>query len=126
MNFVDRAADNIAAETRTFIEIDPGGDVGDVRSKTAQRLPDNFTYHGEGKYFAFAADFYPLEFVAGAIATNWSRAKYPGGAVLAFLNHQLANFGAVPERLIHGRNLRDRFFDRSGLIRHVKLSPFES
>ena len=70
VNLVNRAADDIAAEARTFIEIDPGGDVGNVRSKAAQRLTDNFTYHGEGKYLAFAADFYPLKFVAGAVATN--------------------------------------------------------
>src|SRR5687767_2438961 len=119
MNFVDRTADDIAAEARSFIEIDPGGDVGNVRSKAAQRLTDNFSYHGEGKYFAFAADFYPLEFVAGAIATNGSRAKHPGAAVLAFLNHQFAGFGAVPELLIYRGDLRNWLFDYAILIRHI-------
>jgi hypothetical protein len=126
VNFVNRTADYIAAEARAFIEIDPRGNVGDVRSKTAQRLTDNFTYNRKRKYFSFAADFNPVEFVAGAIATNGSRAKNPAAAVLAFLNHQFAGFGAVPERLINGRNLRNRLFDRSVLIRHSKLSPFES
>jgi hypothetical protein len=126
MNFLNWTADDIAAEARSFIEIDPGGDVGNVRSKAAQRLTDNFSYHGEGKYFAFAADFYPLEFVAGAIATNGSRAKHPGAAVLAFLNHQFAGFGAVPELLIYRCNLRNWLFDYAILIRHIKLSPFES
>ena len=126
MNLVDRTADDIAAEARSFIEIDPGGDVGNVRSKAAQRLTDNFSYHGEGKYFAFAADFYPLEFVAGAIATNGSRAKHPGAAVLAFLNHQFAGFSAVPELLIYRGDLRNWLFDYAILIRHIKLSPFGS
>ena len=44
MNFVDRTADDIAAEARSFIEIDPGGDVGNVRSKAAQRLTDNVAF----------------------------------------------------------------------------------
>jgi hypothetical protein len=126
MNFLHWTADDIAAEARTLIEIDPGGDVGNVRSKAAQRLTDNFSYHGEGKYFAFAADFYPLEFVAGAIATNRPRAKHPGAAVLAFLNHQFPCFGAVPELLIYRCNLGNWLFDYAILIRHIELSPFGS
>jgi hypothetical protein len=126
MNLVNRAADDIAAEARTFIEIDPGSDVGNVRSEAPQRLTDHFSDYGEGKYLAFATDFHPLEFVAGAIATNRSRAKHPAAAVLAFLNHQLAGSGAVPERLIHRRYFRKRLFDYPILITHIKFSPFES
>ena len=111
MNFVNRTIDNITAEARAFIEIDPCGNVGDVRGKPAQRLTDHFTYDRKREYFSFAADFNPVEFVAGAIAANGSGAEHPAAAVLAFLNHQFAGFGAPPERLIDGRNLRNRLFD---------------
>jgi hypothetical protein len=124
MNLVNRAADDIAAKARPFIEIDPSGNVGNIRSEAPQRLTDHFSDYREGKYLAFATDFYPLEFVAGAIATNGSRAKHPGAAVLALLNHQLAGSGAIPERFVYGRYFRNGLFGHTILVAHIKLSPF--
>ena len=121
MDLVDWAADDVAAKARSLVEIDPRGDVGDIRSETAQRLTDDFADDREGKYLSLATDFYPFELVAGAIAANRSRAKNPGAAVLAFLNHQLAGCGAIPERLIDRRYLGKWLFDCSVLVCHVEL-----
>jgi uncharacterized membrane protein len=121
MDLVDRAADDVAAKARSLVEIDPRRDVRDIRSETAQRLTDDFADDREGKYFSLAADFYPFELIAGAIAANRSRAKNPGAAVLAFLNHQLARFRAVPERLIDGRYLGKGLFDCSVVVCHMEI-----
>ena len=124
MDLVDWAADDVATKARSLVEIDPCGDVRDIRSETAQRLTDDFSDDREGKYFSLAADFDPFELIAGAIAANRSRAKNPGAAVLAFLNHQLAGSGAIPERLIYRRYFRNGLLVHTILVAHIKLSPF--
>ena len=50
-----------------------------------------------------------FELVTGAVAANRPRAKDPRPAVLALLHHELAGFGAVPEGLIDGSDLREGF-----------------
>jgi hypothetical protein len=109
VDFFDGAAGDVAAESRPVVEIDPGCDVRNVGAEAAQCLANDFANHGEGKNFALATDLYPFEFVAGAVAANRPRAKNPRPAVLAFLHHELAGFGAVPKRLVDGRNFRERF-----------------
>ena len=121
VDFIDWTADDVAAEARTVVQVDPCGDVGNVRREAAQRLADDFANDGEGKNFALAADLYPFEFVAGAIAANRPRAKDPCAAVLALLHHELAGFGAVPKRLVDRSNFRQWFFDF--LLCHSK-KPF--
>ena len=105
-DFIDWTADDVAAESRPIVQVDPCGDIGNVRREAAQRLADDFANDGEGKNFALAADLHPFEFVAGAIAANRPRAKDPCAAVLALLHHELAGFGAVPKRLVDRSNFR--------------------
>jgi hypothetical protein len=109
LHVFDRTADDVAAESRPIIQVDPRGDVGNVRREASEGLADDFANYGEGKNFALAADRYPFEFVAGAIAANRPRAKDPRAAVLALLHHELAGFGAVPKRLVDRSDLREWF-----------------
>jgi hypothetical protein len=109
LHVFNRAADDVAAESRPLVEIDPGRDVGNVGREAAQRLTDDFANHSEGKNFALAADLYPFEFVAGAVAANRPGAKDPRAAVLALLHHELAGFGAVPESLVDRGDFREGF-----------------
>ena len=118
MDFVDRTTDDVAAEARAVVQIDPGRDVRDVGRETAQRLADDFANDREAKDFTFAADLNPFEFVAGAVAANRPRAKDPRSTVLALLHHELADFGAIPEGLIDGSDFGERFFDFSRRVRH--------
>jgi len=118
MDLLDRAADDVAAEARAVVQVDPGCDIGDVRRETAQRLADDFANDREAKDFAFAAYLHPFEPIAGAISANRPRAEHPGAALLAFLHHELAGFGAVPERLIDRSDFGERFFDYFVFICH--------
>ena len=102
VDLFDGATDDVAAESRPVVEIDPGGDVGNIRSEALERVADDFTDDGETKDFAFAADLHPFQFFAGAVAANRPRAEHPGAAVLALLHHELAGPGSVPERLVDG------------------------
>ena len=106
LHLVNRAADDVAAESWTIVQIDPGGDVGNIRSEALERVADDFTDNGETKDFAFAADLHPFQFFAGAVAANRPRAEHPGAAVLALLHHELAGPGSVPERLVDGSDFR--------------------
>ena len=102
VNFVDRAVDDIAAKAGTVVQVNPGGNVRNIRCEAAQGLSDDFANDRERKNFALAAERDPFQFVAGAVAANRSRTKDPGAAVLAFLHHELAGPGSVPERLVDG------------------------
>src|SRR5258705_5195455 len=121
VDFFDRATDHVAAEARTVVQIDPGRDIGDVRRETAQRLADDFANDREAKDFTFAADLNPFELVTGAIAANRPRAEDPGAAVPAFLHHQFAGFGALPERLVDRSDFGKWFLKYFVLFCHIKL-----
>ena len=41
-DFIDWTADDVAAESRPIVQVDPCGDVGNVRREAAQRLADDF------------------------------------------------------------------------------------
>jgi hypothetical protein len=113
------------AEPRPFIEIDPRGDVGNIRREAAQRLSDDFADHREGKNLAAAADLHPVELVARAIAANRPRAENPRAAVPALLHHELAGFSAVPKRLVDGSDLGEGLFNCLVLICHNQFSPLK-
>jgi hypothetical protein len=121
VDFVDRATDDVAAEARAVVQIDPCRDVRDVGRETAQRLADDFANDREAKDFTFAADLNPFEFVAGAVAANRPRAEDPGAAVLAFLHHQFARSSAVPKRLIDGSDFGEWFLKYFVLFCHLEL-----
>ena len=109
VDLFDGATDDVAAKSRPIVEVDPGRDVRNIRREAAQRLADDFAYHGEGKNSAPAADLYPFEFVAGAIAANRPGTKDPCAAIFALLHQELAGFGALPKRLIDGSDFRKWF-----------------
>ena len=102
-DLLDGTTDDVAAKARAVVQINPGGDIGNVGTKAAERGADDFTNDREAKDFAFAADLHPVEFFAGAIAAHGTRRKHPGRAVGAFLHHQFAGFGAIPEGLVDRR-----------------------
>src|SRR5262249_49898008 len=60
VDLIDGAADDVAAETRAVVQVDPRRDIRNVGREAAQRLTDNLAYHGEGENFARASDLYPF------------------------------------------------------------------
>ena len=124
VNLFDGAADNVAAESRAFVEIHPCRYIRNVGRKAAQRLAHDFANDGEGKDFASAAELHPFEVATVALDADRPRAKNPRLTILAALHHQLAGFGAVPEGLVDRSDFRQGFFDVSGSFRH-RFLPFK-
>src|SRR5215813_13135580 len=58
---LDRAADDVAANPRALLEVDPGGDVGDVLLEAAERAADDLADDGEREDFAAAAQLRPFK-----------------------------------------------------------------
>ena len=116
--FVKGAIDDIAAKSRAIVEIDPGGDVGNVRAESGKRSAYHFAYYRKGEDFTSLADLDPLELVARAVAANRARAKNPGAAVLAFLHHQFAGARRIPKGFVHRSDLRQWFL--KFLFRHTR------
>src|SRR2546426_742282 len=121
LNAAHRRADDVAAEARSFVKVNPGRDVWNVRRETAQGLPNDFADHREREDLTFSAQLHPFEFVACTFTADRSRAENPTAALLAFLHHQFAGFSALPKRLVNrsdfGQGLSNLF------VRHI-VEPF--
>jgi hypothetical protein len=78
----DGAADDIAAKSRSFVEIDPGGDVRDIGGKASERVSDDLTDDREGKDLAGSTHLHPFQFVAVALDANRPGTKHPGNSAI--------------------------------------------
>ncbi len=85
-HFFDRALDDITADPRAFIQIDPGRDVRNVFCESSEGPADHFTDHGEGEDVPAAADRGPLKFFAAALDASGAGAPDPRLAVATALH----------------------------------------
>ena len=119
-NFFDGASYNVTTEPRAFVQIDPGGDVGNIFFKSSQSTTGHLADHGECKNVAPATQRSPVEMITAALDAGRTRAPDPGLAVAAALHNQLPFGSGIPERLGDGCDLGKGLFYFSQRLRHVK------
>src|SRR5438132_14344614 len=108
----DGAVDHVGDESRTFVEIDPSDNVGDVglegfRGGAADDLPN----HSERINLALAAHRRPFDPFAATLVARRTRRPHPSATILTALNYEFLLRGGVPERLRFRGDRRQWFSD---------------